>query len=288
MQHKACVYGFSALYVGGFALYLRYFRNRHKQQTSGTSVGSVNNKEAAEHLEDILKILPRNLAKVYPLDSVLDEEKCNVKTVHFVRHGEGHHNKAAYTSGYGCQCNTPNSGLQCPYTDKKLLDPHLTALGHQQAKANQPITPSLGVQLVVVSPLARAVQTALGAFQTVPGVPYIANENCREQSGQHVCDKRQTREAASKMFPTIDFSLLLDNEDTMWTKERETRVSVADRGDALIRFLADRPEKNIAVVAHSSWLLTLFNCSLDCSTAPEMAEWFKTGELRSMKLVFST
>ena len=109
------------------------------------------------------------------------------KTVHFVRHGQGIHNEAADRKGCGCTCHV--DGDSCVYVDEAILDARLTELGVSQAKGLLPLSTPLELDLVVVSPLNRAIQTALHGFSSC-SAPFLAHEDCREQMGQHICDKR--------------------------------------------------------------------------------------------------
>merc|ERR1712224_489287 len=80
-----------------------------------------------------------------------DKDACDiepiVQRVVLVRHGEGEHNA---TRNY------------------KLIDPHLTEKGIIQARSLSGHPLFNGVELIVVSPLTRAVQTALEAFGPRP------------------------------------------------------------------------------------------------------------------------
>jgi len=99
------------------------------------------------------------------------------------------------------------------------------------------------VELIVVSPLRRTLQTAVGAWgggpllgfeaqnsalmlegvesgnkqtriahhvaiSSVGAPPFIANEWCREQNGNHPCDKRRSISFLKTKFPAVDFSLV--------------------------------------------------------------------------------
>lgn len=77
------------------------------------------------------------------------------KTIHFIRHGQGFHNVAGHADHE-------------EYKNEAYFDAHLTEEGWKQAEAlNAHIrsTPGLKVDLVVVSPLTRALETAVGAFR---------------------------------------------------------------------------------------------------------------------------
>jgi broad specificity phosphatase PhoE len=75
---------------------------------------------------------------------------------------------------------------------------------------------------------------------------------------------------------------LLEEEDPLWTAERESKMELARRCEEFLGVLAARPESHIAVVSHSGFLLTLFSLLLDCP--PDLKQWFNTGEMRSVCL----
>ena len=79
------------------------------------------------------------------------------KRVFFVRHGESF-------------ANLVHDQLK----DASFRDSPLTPAGHQQAASLRGSVAQWNVQLVVVSPLTRALQTACHAFANAPGVRLIA------------------------------------------------------------------------------------------------------------------
>ncbi|XP_061359357.1 phosphoglycerate mutase-like protein 1 isoform X1 [Gastrolobium bilobum] len=172
------------------------------------------------------------------------------------------------------------------------------------------------IELVIVSPLLRTMQTAVGVFggeaytdaidkpplmmenvgqsdhlavSSVNCPPFIAVELCREQMGVHPCDKRRTISEYRKMFPAIDFSLVESDDDILWSPDiREKKEDVAARGLKLLEWLWTRKEKEIAVVTHSSFLFnTLSAFGNDCHPNIKSAirTHFANCELRSVVLV---
>ncbi len=97
------------------------------------------------------------------------------------------------------------------------------------------------IDLVVVSPLRRTLQTATSIFPSFyhiisfsfreifssrkyDNIPFIANELCRESYGVVVCDKRRNLIEIKEEYPRrVNFSLIETEEDTWWTVEREDR-----------------------------------------------------------------
>ncbi|EFN59905.1 hypothetical protein CHLNCDRAFT_29140 [Chlorella variabilis] len=227
---------------------------------------------------------------------------CNTKVIHFIRHGEGFHNV-----GYS-----------------QNLDARLTERGWDQAHAlgrhMYSQQPTAGVQLVVVSPMARTLETAAGIFgidpslcafdpptmlmaaqdaqwkvrtahgglSLRPGVKLVAQELCRERLGPSQCDKRQALEDAQRQFPGVDFSLIESELDLSWEAgkvESESRVVV--RGFNFLAWLMQRPETNIAVVTHSAFLwftLTCFGNEFAKPVRENLQRWYENCEMRTLVL----
>lgn len=199
------------------------------------------------------------------------------KVVHFVRHGQAEHNLAK--DSYVGEGN--------PYLDPALTDAPLTELGREQARSLLAKTADLPVEVVICSPLHRATETACLGFAThmERGVPFVSNELCREQIGQNMCDARRETALVAIAFPKVDFSAVAPT-DELFTPTRETLVELSVRAGAFLQSLQQRPERQIAVVTHSSFLAALFNASVDTRDAPALGEWFGTAEMRSVRLAF--
>lgn len=237
------------------------------------------------------------LISAYPLSEDItdscDESDLQQKIIHFLRHGQGFHNLLAdIYSSEGKTWTQFKNEADNPYVKVEITDAPLTQKGRQQARSLQPTIESLQHQpeLVVLSSNCRAIQTGLIAYESLldKGIPFIAHEMIREETGVHVCDKRRSKLEQEREFPQVDFSLLEDEEDTIYRDyARESKAEVGDRIYQFMNWLSNRPEKHIAVVSHSGLLMTLFNGVVQ-SEHESLKEWFQTGELRSAKLVFST
>ncbi len=83
----------------------------------------------------------------------------------------------------------------------------------------------------------------------------IAIEGCRERTGVNVCDARHSVEETAPSFPRIDFGLIDKGPDVRHNKDvRETVSELAERARGFFWSLRNRPEANIAVFTHSSFL----------------------------------
>ncbi|KAK1405603.1 phosphoglycerate mutase-like protein 1 [Heracleum sosnowskyi] len=236
---------------------------------------------------------------VYPLH--------RTKTIHLVRHAQGVHNVAGEED-------------HSAYSSREFFDAHLTPLGWQQVQNLHNHVRASGifesVELVVVSPLLRTMQTAVGAFggegctdeskapplmtenagnSNHPAIsslncpPFVAVELCREHLGVHPCDQRRSISEYKPMFPAIDFSLIENDADVLWQADiREKNEDVAARGKKFFDWLWTRKEKEIAVITHSGVLVhTLREFGDDChpSIKSEMGRFFDNCELRSVVII---
>lgn len=205
----------------------------------------------------------------------------SVKIVHFVRHGQGFHNKLVLDIGYGCQCNTDNPIADCPYKNEEITDAKLTEMGKSEATKVQKFlaeNDNISIDYVLTSPLSRAAETGIIALShnKYQNITWKSLEVLREQYGVHVCDKRRSKSYLSKTFANIDISHIESENDTWFDEnERESREHLAERIQRFLEFAKNVEENNIAVFTHSSFLFTM------------SGEWFKTGELRSFAIAFN-
>jgi len=179
-----------------------------------------------------------------------------------------------------------------PYTldtdpEMHYADALLNDKGKGQAIDLQKLTePDLAPELLVVSPMRRATQTGLLAFE--PHIkrgklPVLANELCHERAGKHTCDKRLSKTELAAMYPQVDYGLITDEEDPFWGDglTREEWSALGQRAGKFVSWLLARPETHVAVAAHSAFLLATFNAVFICDDE-ETRSWFGTGEMRSV------
>jgi len=177
-------------------------------------------------------------------------------------------------------------------------------------------------QLVVVSPLTRALQTASAAFCSQPvamngaapmvmmakqaekagykvarmellangAPPFIACELCREYVGLNPCDRRNSTSYQKKAFPGVDWSFITLEEDTLFPKDsHESMEHLGARVVEFMEWLMQRPEHEVAVVSHSKFLSVLFTkCAEEAGSSvsepakADLSRWFENCELRTV------
>jgi broad specificity phosphatase PhoE len=198
-----------------------------------------------------ISICDKGPGKPYPGMRVSPKKsERNIKTIHFVRHAEGHHNVAGRTDPAG-------------YLREDLEDAELTDFGKKQCQKLNALHGAKvsGAQLVVFSPMNRTIQTASLSFpELINKVPWVAVEQLREQSGLHPCDRRKPISEHKKTYPHVDFGQIKDNEDKLYRlfpqRERESDVTI--RARKFMQWLKQRPESEIIVVSHHKYLQMLF------------------------------
>ncbi len=178
-------------------------------------------------------------------------------------------------------------------------------------------------ELVVVSPLSRAMETAAGMFGAVEGGGevllgccwclfcwlvfgcggmeggaglslFLALELVREQIGGNPCDRRRTIAEYREEFPGIDFSLVTEDADVLWKpgkENRETEHALRRRCREFLNWCFDRPEDSIIVVTHSAFMCNLmveygFGGHEPCDIVKEhLYPWPKNCECRPLCIV---
>jgi broad specificity phosphatase PhoE len=236
-----------------------------------------------------------------------DDSVLVTKIVHFQRHGQGYHNLMGdilRDVGIKPDIFSKDPAVN-PWIRPEIVDSPLTETGKKQCEQQRDIASKLAPEVMIVSPLLRAVQTAKLSFvdYVAPidptssttnndnNIPWIAHEGCREELGWLTCNKRRPLSTIKIDFPQLQF--LPDDvtdEDTYWDPSNfESEISKGNRiYDFLVNFIAQREERNIAVVCHSAWLSHMCNSVIDCGGDTKLTSWFDTSEIRSMKLTFTT
>jgi len=129
------------------------------------------------------------------------------------------------------------------------------------------------LDLIIVSPLRRALQTCNAIFGTEPlinrrtgeRIPIVARALTTESpQGSHLCNKRGTsRSEAAAAYPHIDFTELAE-EDVVWQEafrategKGENSEMIQARADEFVATLRSAPEEKVAIVSHSGLLTAI-------------------------------
>ncbi|GER54096.1 phosphoglycerate mutase family protein [Striga asiatica] len=204
------------------------------------------------------------------------------KTIHLVRHAQGFHNVAGEKD-------------HSAYMSPELFDAHLTPLGWLQVDNLRKHVHSSGIskriELVVVSPLLRTIQTAVGVFG---GEAYADGIDAPPLMTANAGDSNHPAISSLNSPPFVAVELcrehLIETDaDTLWKLDvREADKDLAQRGLRFLNWLWTREETEIAVVTHSGFLIhTLAAFGDDChpSVKNEICRPFNNCELRSVVIV---
>ena len=156
--------------------------------------------------------------------------------VYLIRHGQSEFNAAFDING----------------ADPRIHDARLTAKGRQQASVARAKAQELNKQMVISSPLTRALQTEQLIFGATHSI--VVDAGAREMVG-HSCDIGRSRAELQADFPDLVFDHL---PDIWWhtgiPNDQGYTIEPADvhqaRGDDFIRALADMTPRPFAVVGH--------------------------------------
>lgn len=210
--------------------------------------------------------------------------------VHFVRHGQATHNvRAEVRREEGCSHAEFIAAMQAD----DELDAELTDIGREQARAAA-VTASwtarkdaaTSIQLVVCSPLSRAIETAGLVFreEAARGIPFVSNELLREWNGLMLNARRRPRAELMARFPSVDFSQIPEDEEA-WTPTLEPASEVAQRGLRFLDWLAQRPEWEVAVVAHGGIYSSLFTHASVRDESKLLSARFGNCDCRSVEML---
>ncbi len=157
--------------------------------------------------------------------------------------------------------STFNAHFEATGTDPGHVDARLTELGQRQALEARAAMAALGpVDLVVSSPLTRAIQTSLGIFG---GTGTKLEVTCRHREHlTHMCDIGRSPRDLAADFPDVAFDHL---DDPWWHDGPLDHRGVPEEPEALFlrrvaefsAWIAAHPAGRVAVVGHGSFFRTL-------------------------------
>ena len=165
------------------------------------------------------------------------------RSILLIRHGE----------------STFNAAAGAPSFDPMLFDAPLTALGQEQVAAARATLRDRPVDVVIASPLTRALQTALGIFGDHPSQPRIVVEMGHRERLESSCDRGRAPSDLKRDFPDLTLDHL---PETWWhdAGEPDHRGIHVEPLDVLLARLNDfavalraRSERHIAVVGHGTF-----------------------------------
>ncbi len=170
--------------------------------------------------------------------------------IYWIRHGQAKHNELAKKIGEDSYCI--------------LRDPELTDLGINQAEKCKKIMIPENVELVLVSPLTRTLQTAKLIFTNIsndkqyetslPEIKMISYDELLEYpQGNHICNYRKNKSMLIELFPFVEYNI---TENIKWSPDKESYADLDKRINRIRIIISNlirkQKYKRIAVVCHNS------------------------------------
>lgn len=167
-----------------------------------------------------------------------------MKNVYCIRHGTAEHNVLFHEVGEKAYMMITDSSL----TPEGQIES--TSLGEDWIDKNN-------IELVLVSPLTRTIQTAKNIFkQTNPNLKIIAFDELKEYPGSYepINHRKDKRDLVLKYHSTINFKFLSE-KDSLWNEtDIESMETLEKRVKKMKDYILSRKETNIAIVSHNSYL----------------------------------
>jgi broad specificity phosphatase PhoE len=170
--------------------------------------------------------------------------------------------------------STFNAAWRAAAVDPLHFDAPLSPVGVEQVRQARRAFEDLPVELVVTSPLTRALQTAAGLFDGHRHSPRIVVHALMRERLENSCDVGRSPAQLAVDFPALDLAHL---DDVWWHVDGapDTRgvciepvAAVAARAIQFRSYLRARPERCIAVVGHGTFFFHLTGRMLaNCETA---------------------
>ena len=176
-----------------------------------------------------------------------------VKLVHVIRHGQAEH-------------NVDEAALEKRNT-------RLTSEGEQQAALLKARVAALKPEVIVTSPILRALQTTSGFLTDEVAAPVVVVPDARERVSHksHLCelpvDPSSARDQSSKIaaydWSLVESSLALAGgsvgewEKCMMMTDLAGMASIGERAARLTSWIESRPEETMVLVSHGAFLMRL-------------------------------
>ena len=164
------------------------------------------------------------------------------KTLYCIRHGYAVHNKLYHSIGTEA------------YTT--FRDTHLLQEGYEQAKELRETCEELrDVDLVVVSPLSRTLETSMMIFGN-SNSPLISKDFLLEYplGGTEICNRRKDVDDLKVLFDSFRITYDISDNIFKWSNEQENIADLDIRINEMLEWLGNREEETIAIVSHNSFL----------------------------------
>ena len=165
-----------------------------------------------------------------------------MKNLFCIRHGTAEHNVLFHEIGEQAYMSIRDSNL----TEEGVVESKL--LGQNWVDKNS-------IELVLVSPLTRTIETAQNIFKDT-NVKILAFDELKEYPGSYepINHRKDRNELVIKYNQNVNFKHISE-KDSIWNEtDIESIEMLEKRVKKMKEFILSRKENNIAIVSHSSYL----------------------------------
>jgi broad specificity phosphatase PhoE len=176
-----------------------------------------------------------------------------MKNIICIRHAYSLHNKLA--EEYGIDAYQMIEGFNSFIMNKGILEANLLRKEKFETLKN--------INIVLVSPLTRTLQTALILFDGL-NKNIIALDILKEYpNGLETPNKRKKKSKLIIEFPDFNFEKLTTEHDETWNPNRfENMEEFTIRIKEFKELISNMTEQNICIVGHNDFLSTLINSKM--------------------------
>ena len=164
--------------------------------------------------------------------------------------------------------STFNAAHRATGQDPGHRDARLTERGQGQARAARERLAAVPFELVVTSPLTRAIETSAIVFGEHPAAPRVLVEVLHRECQESSCDVGRATSEIAREFPHLDVGHLPEiwwhaEDEPVGEYPVEPRHLFDRRVLEFREWLRRRPERTIAVVGHGTFFFHLTGIWLD-------------------------
>ena len=167
-----------------------------------------------------------------------------MKRVYCIRHGTALHNVLYWYIG--------------TRAFSEFKDTHLTEKGiNESLNLGKTWNMVKDIDLVLVSPLTRTLQTATNIFKNTNVKMIAIDEIMEHPQSIEICNQRLDKKILIDLYPHVDFSQISDDHLIFWNDNYDNNLELERLNKRIAGFkkmLNTFSEKNIAIVSHSSFL----------------------------------
>ena len=181
-----------------------------------------------------------------------------VKSLHCIRHGTSEHNVRYKEVGYIAF----NEKMDTKLVDTGIIESINLGITWNERD---------NIDLVIVSPLSRTLETCYNIFKNTTTNIVVLDDLIEYPQHSEICNKREKKTIIKELYPTFDFSQLPETRE--WDSSKsETYEELKQRSNNIKQWILNRPEKNICVIAHCSFLLAFMNDNITKEQIEEICE----------------